>query len=53
MTAVLIALASIKRVWELEVFSVNESYLDEGLGYSHVIMRPRLGYVPKVLTTPF
>ncbi|KAL0161328.1 hypothetical protein M9458_045053, partial [Cirrhinus mrigala] len=50
-TALLIA--SIKRVGDLQAFSVNEACLEFGPADSHVILRPRPGYVPKVPTTPF
>ncbi|KAI2658281.1 ORF V: Enzymatic polyprotein [Labeo rohita] len=49
----LTALASIKRVGDLQAFSVDEACLEFGPGDSHVILRPRPGYVPKVPTTPF
>ncbi|KAI2662170.1 Altered inheritance of mitochondria protein 21 [Labeo rohita] len=52
-TALLTALASIKRVGDLQAFSVDEVCLEFGPGDSHVILRPRPGYVPKVPTTPF
>ncbi|KAI2659854.1 Tyrosine recombinase slr0733 [Labeo rohita] len=52
-TALLTALASIKRVGDLQAFSVYEACLEFGPGDSHVILRPRPGYVPKVPTTPF
>ncbi|KAL0148340.1 hypothetical protein M9458_056320 [Cirrhinus mrigala] len=52
-TALLTALASIKRVGDLQAFSVDEACLEFGPGDSHVILRPRPGYVPKVHTTPF
>ncbi|KAL0180841.1 hypothetical protein M9458_023247, partial [Cirrhinus mrigala] len=52
-TALLIVLASIKRVRDLQAFSVDETCLEFGPGDSHVILRPRPGYVPKVPTTPF
>ncbi|KAL0162049.1 hypothetical protein M9458_041445, partial [Cirrhinus mrigala] len=52
-TALLIALASIKRVGDLQAFSVDETCLEFGPGDSRVILRPRPGYVPKVPTTPF
>ncbi len=41
-TALLLALASVKRVGDLQALSVNPACL-----------KPRLGYVPKVLSTPF
>ncbi|CAM4664548.1 unnamed protein product [Leuciscus chuanchicus] len=49
----LVALASIKRVGDLQAFSVDEACLEFGPANSHVILRPRPGYVPKVPTTPF
>ncbi|KAL0203697.1 hypothetical protein M9458_001715, partial [Cirrhinus mrigala] len=52
-TSLLIALTSIKRVGDLHAFSVNESCLEFGPADSHVILRPRPGYVSKVPTTPF
>ncbi|KAL1270896.1 hypothetical protein QQF64_029912 [Cirrhinus molitorella] len=52
-TSLLAALASIKRVGDLHAFSVSEECLEFGPGNSHVILRPRPGYVPKVPTTPF
>ncbi|CAM4650934.1 unnamed protein product [Leuciscus chuanchicus] len=52
-TALLLALASIKRVGDLQAFSVDESCLEFAPDFSHVVLRPRPGYVPKVPTTPF
>ncbi|KAL0201654.1 hypothetical protein M9458_004841, partial [Cirrhinus mrigala] len=52
-TSLLIALTSIKRVGDLHTFSVSESCLEFGPADSHVRLRPRPGYVPKVPTTPF
>ena len=52
-TVLLIALASVKRVGDLQAFSVDEACLEFGPADSHVILRPRPGYVPKVPTTPF
>ncbi len=52
-TVLLTALASIKRVGDLQAFSVDESCLEFGPANSHVVLRPRPGYVPKVPTTPF
>ncbi len=46
-------LTSIKRVGDLQAFSVSEACLVFGPVYSHVALRPRPGYVPKVPTTPF
>ncbi len=52
-TALLTGLTSIKRVGDLQAFSVSEECLVFGPVYSHVVLRPRPGYVPKVPTTPF
>ncbi|KAI2647506.1 ORF V: Enzymatic polyprotein [Labeo rohita] len=52
-TALLTALATIKRVGDLQAFSVDEACLEFWPGDSLVILRPRPGYVPKVPTTPF
>ncbi len=52
-TLLLVALASIKRVGDLQAFSVDESCLEFGPGDGHVLLSPRPGYVPKVPTTPF
>ncbi len=49
-TALLLALASVKRVGDLQALSVNPACLEFD---SKVILKPRLGYVPKVLSTPF
>ncbi len=50
---VLTALTSIKRVGDIQAFSVSEECLVFGPAYSHVVLRTRPGYVPKVPTTPF
>ncbi len=52
-TALLTALTSIKKVGDLQAFSVSEECLVFGPVYSHVVLRPRPGYVPKVPTTSF
>ncbi len=52
-TLLLTALASIKRVGDLQTFSVDESCLEFGPADSSAKLRPRSGYVPKVPTTPF
>ncbi len=52
-TLLLTALASIKRVGDLQAFSVNKSCLEFGPADSSATLRPRPGYVPKVPTTPF
>ncbi|KAI2646504.1 hypothetical protein H4Q32_024931 [Labeo rohita] len=46
-TVLLTALASIKRIGDLQAFSVDESCLEFGPANSHVVLRPRPGYVPK------
>ncbi len=52
-TLLLTALASIKRVGDLQAFSVDESCLEFGPADSSATLRPRPGYVPKVHITPF
>ncbi len=52
-TALLLALASVKRVGDLHALSVNPACLEFGPNDSKVVLKPRLGYVPKVLSTPF
>ncbi len=52
-TALLTALTSIKRVGDLQAFSVSEECLLFGPAYSHVVLRPRPGYVPNIPTMPF
>ncbi len=52
-TALLTSLTSIKRVGDLQAFSISEECLVFGPVYSNVVLRPRPGYVPKVPTTPF
>ncbi|KAI2663536.1 Serine--tRNA ligase [Labeo rohita] len=52
-TALLIVLTSLKRVGDLQALSVCYECLEFGPAYSHVVLRPRPGYVPKVPTTPF
>ncbi len=51
-TALLTALTSIKRVGDLQAFSVSEESLVFGPAYSHIVLRPQPGYVPKVPITP-
>ncbi len=45
-------LTALKWVGDLQAFSVSEECLVFGPVYSHVVLRPRPGYVPKVPTTP-
>ncbi len=52
-TALLLALASVKRVGDLQALSINPACLEFGPNNSKVILKPRLGYVPIVLSTPF
>ncbi len=52
-TLLLTALASIKRVGDLQAFSVDDSCLQFGPADSSATLRPRPDYVPKVPTTPF
>ncbi len=52
-TALLLALASVKRVGDLQALSVNPASLEFGPNDSKAVLKPRLGYVPKVLSTPF
>ncbi len=52
-TALLLALASVKRVGDLQALSINPAFLEFGPNDSKVVLKPRLGYVPKVLSTPF
>ncbi len=49
----LLALTSLKRVGDLQAFSVSEIYMDFALGLVKVTLRPRPGYIPKVLSTSF
>ncbi len=52
-TALLLALASAKRIGDLHAFSVNSDCIRFGPGDCSVTLRPRPGYVPKSLSTPF
>ncbi len=52
-TVLLSALATVKRVGDLQAFSVDDSCLEFGPADSHVVLRPRPGYVPKVPTMLF
>ncbi len=49
----LLALASVKRVGDLQALSANPACLEFGPNDSKVVLKPRLCYVPKVLSTPF
>ncbi len=48
-----LSVTSIKRVGNLQAFSVSKECLVFGPAYSHIVLRPWPGYVPKVPTTPF
>ncbi len=52
-TALLLALASVKRVGDLQALSVSPACLEFGPNDSKVVLRPRHGYVPKVLYISF
>ncbi len=52
-TALLLALASAKRIGDLHAFSVDSDCIRFGPGDCSVTLRPRPGYVPKSLSTPF
>ncbi len=49
----LLALTSLKRVGDLQAFSVSETCMDFSPGLVKVTLRPRPGYIPKVLSTSF
>ncbi len=53
----LLALTSLKRVGDLQAFSVSETCMDFAespyTGLVKVTLRPRPGYIPKVLSTSF
>ncbi len=50
-TALLLALASVKRMGALQALSVSPSYLKFGSTDSKIVLKPRYGYIPKVLST--
>ncbi len=49
----LLALASVKQVEDLQALSINPACREFGPNDSKVVLNPRLGYVPKVLSAPF
>ncbi len=49
----LLALASVKRMGDLLALSVSPTCLQFGPNDSKIVLKPRHGYVPKVLSTPF
>ncbi len=52
-TALLLALASVKRMCGLQALSVISTCLQFGPNDTKVILKPRHGYIPKVLSTLF
>ncbi|CAM4719244.1 unnamed protein product [Leuciscus chuanchicus] len=52
-TVFLMALASVKRIGDLHALSVSPACLEFGPNDSKVILKPKHGYVPKSLNTPF
>jgi len=51
--ALLLALTSLKQIGNLQALSITESCLDFAPGLVKITLRPRPGYVPKVLSTTF
>ncbi len=51
--ALLLALTSLKRVGDLQALSVSETCMDFAPDLVKVTLRPRPGYIPKVLSTSF
>ncbi len=51
--ALLLALTSLKRVGDLQALSVSEMCMDFAPDLVKVTLRPRPGYIPKVLSTSF
>ncbi len=49
----LLALTSLKRIGDLQALSVSEMCMDFAPGLVKVTLRPRPGYIPKVLSTSF
>ncbi len=52
-TGLLLALASLKRVGDLQALFVNTVCLEFGPNDSKFVLKTRLGSVPKVISTPF
>ncbi len=52
-TVLLLALSSIKWVGDLQALSINPACLEFGPNDAKVVLKPRLGYVSKELSTPF
>ncbi len=51
-TTLLLTLAYVKRVGDLQALSINPACLEFGPNDSKVVLKPLLGYVPKMLYTP-
>ncbi len=51
-TALLLALVSVKRVGDLQALSTSPACLEFGPNDSKVVLKPRHGYIPKILSTP-
>ncbi len=49
----LLALTSLKRVGDMQALSVSEMCMDFAPGLVKVTLRPRPGYIPKILSTSF
>ncbi len=52
-TALQLVLALVNRIGDLQALSVSPTCLKFGPSNSKVILKPKHGYVPKVLSTPF
>ncbi|XP_056614726.1 TBC1 domain family member 20 isoform X1 [Triplophysa dalaica] len=52
-TVLLLALASAKRIGDLQALSVGADFIRFGTGDCNVTLRPKSGYVPKSMSTPF
>ncbi len=52
-TALLLALASVKCMGDLQALSISCSYLEFGSNNSKIVLKPRHGNIPKVLSTSF
>ncbi len=52
-TALLLALALVRCKVDLQALSVSPSCLELGPNDSKIVLKPRHGYIPKVLSTPF
>ncbi len=52
-TTLLLALASVTRMRDMQALSVSPFCLEFGPNDSKIVLKPRHGYKPKVLSTPF